>query len=61
MAAEKITVRTKKAAEILDVSEIWLKKDRRKQNPVGPPAIKRGRMVLYRIADLKAWTDEGRK
>lgn len=52
---EKITVRTPEAAKMLDVSEIWLKKDRAKENPVGPPHLKKGKIVLYTVSGLKEW------
>jgi hypothetical protein len=53
--SEKLSVRTKEAAEILGVSEIWLKKDRMKADPAGPPTVKKGRMVLYPLAGLRNW------
>lgn len=55
METEKLAVKTSEAAKMLNVSEIWLKKDRRSDNPIGPPAKKRGRMVLYRVDDLEKW------
>lgn len=56
-AFERLSARTKEAAKILGVSEIWLKKDRRKKEPVGPPTIKKGRMVLYPMDGLKRWLE----
>ncbi len=55
MNSEKLAVKTKDAAIMCGVSEIWLKKDRQSERPIGPPAKKRGRMVLYLVEDLKKW------
>lgn len=57
--SEKLAVKTSEAARMIGVSEIWLKKDRRSECPIGPPAIKRGRMVLYRVEDLEKWLTQG--
>lgn len=56
---EELAVRTKKAARIINMSEVWLKKDRLKDDPVGPPFIRRGRAVLYPLDGLKKWLEDG--
>lgn len=54
---ETIAIRTKKAAELLDVSEIFLKKKRAVGQ--GPKYYKRGRVVLYTPESLKRWVEVG--
>lgn len=50
-----VSVRTNEAAKMLGISAIWLKKDRLKKKPIGPPFVKRGKMILYPIEGLKKW------
>lgn len=50
-----IFVDTAGAARLLALSASYLEKLRFYRDPDGPPYLKHGRMVRYRIADLEAW------
>lgn len=52
-------LRTADVARMLDVSEATLRGWRRQGN--GPPYIKVGRAVRYRLEDVERWTEERRR
>lgn len=50
-----IFVDTAGAARLLALSASHLEKLRFYRNPNGPPYVKLGRVIRYRITDLEAW------
>lgn len=57
MKAEKIAVRSKEAAKMLGISNIWLKQLTR--DGKGPKSVKRGRARLYPVKYLQEWITDG--
>ena len=55
VALRPIAVRTAEAARLIGVSEVWLNKIRKSDPDSGPNFRRRGRMVLYPIAELEKW------
>lgn len=43
-------------AKMLEVSTIWLARNRQKKNPI--PFIKLGRMIRYKREDVLEWIDK---
>lgn len=51
----KLAVKTGTAAKMIDMSAIWLKKDRLRKEPIGPPFVRKGKSVLYPMKGLLEW------
>jgi hypothetical protein len=53
VAASEVLLAPKQAAKLLNLSTSWLAKQRLKG--AGPPYVKLGGAVRYRLADLQLW------